>query len=540
MEAENLKDEETTPDAGALVSRLQSMQMTLPSYNGANYRALVLTEESNILEAKNTMNIAAPEAYHNKLFAVQQTTEDVRFAIEGFCYVYYSPYSNDLAIVNTTRYPLQISEVTQDLPNIVPQQLLPTQRFLLTSSALWSITNNSGARVAICTGVKRHFTIQQPSIQPPIFPVKRTIDDISSEDLPAENALTKRIRGRDGLPVDTVLKAHTIAQSIEVDNSNTTLISLKEGETFVNPHPDGYEITKIKDLVPSSARHPNVVFVASYSAIDGQVIVKLLSKPSTTADVTVAGAENWQHEKVAVDATFHALFFEYVISRDLSHFCTTDLNYRFAGGSLRDAAQIVFDVADTLHHMHTNNIFHNDLKCANILITDSEGEVQGEMEGEIAGDRPRLANEISLEARLTTSPRENYTGGMRGPEKDIFALGIVTLFLAGYIQCPEKSVRAWKIAAGARGDQDATTKMMAWASYLAKTRERARANLDGEPLADGGVGKAVTDHIEKILLESAFVMTNPLPGQRPTAKRVREMFSGVVGVGVGVRGGERG
>lgn len=99
-----------------------------------------------------------------------------------------------------------------------------------------------------------------------------------------------------------------------------------------------------------------------------------------------------------------------------------------------DALRVLSDMATALSYVHGQGIIHNDVKPANILYSPARGAV---------------LIDFGLSSELIDDPRTNHGGtpwylppdylttGERGPSGDVFALGVVMLFLLRRLPLPE-------------------------------------------------------------------------------------------------------
>src|SRR5262245_20542571 len=104
-----------------------------------------------------------------------------------------------------------------------------------------------------------------------------------------------------------------------------------------------------------------------------------------------------------------------------------DLAGRLRGGPLpwREAAGLVAEVADTLHHAHERGFVHRDIKPANILLDGHGRPVLADFG--IAVTRCELVREmVSTPGTLAYMAPEQLGGpGEVGPRTDVYGLGVV-------------------------------------------------------------------------------------------------------------------
>lgn len=139
------------------------------------------------------------------------------------------------------------------------------------------------------------------------------------------------------------------------------------------------------------------------------------------------------------DARLLALYMEHVEAPDLA-------SYRQRDGTctlvIDDAKRILADMSAAIAYVHGKGIVHNDIKPANILFERTRGAVL-------------IDFGMSSDLKETTAhaggspwyiPPEYVIRGTRGPPGDVFALGVVLLFVLRKIPLPELHRDNWQIA----------------------------------------------------------------------------------------------
>lgn len=140
--------------------------------------------------------------------------------------------------------------------------------------------------------------------------------------------------------------------------------------------------------------------------------------------------------------------------------------HRFSGG-VSDAEQTLRNMVSAMTYIHNQNIIHNDIKPSNILYER---------------DRGAILIDFGLAARIQERracpggtpwyvPPEYLSQNLRGPESDVFALGIVMLYLLKTIPLPDLTEPGWAIADVARNPQ-ASKLMRTWLEKAARAREQ--------------------------------------------------------------------
>lgn len=132
---------------------------------------------------------------------------------------------------------------------------------------------------------------------------------------------------------------------------------------------------------------------------------------------------------------------EYLPYSDLAACPWTDAasRYYFAG-ALEDAVGVFSGMASALKYLHDKRIIHNDIKPANVLYDPARGPVLIDF-GLVTtfGDPPVKGGTPWY------IPRELLYTNSRGPESDVFALGVVMLYVLKKIPLPESTGPQWHI-----------------------------------------------------------------------------------------------
>jgi serine/threonine protein kinase len=170
-------------------------------------------------------------------------------------------------------------------------------------------------------------------------------------------------------------------------------------------------------------------------------------------------------------------------------------------GTIRDAHQILVDIMEALAYMHRQGVLHNDLKCDNVLITGSTDELRA-----IICDLGFASNgpvKTSGGSPWYVAP-EVYTGGSRNKDTDIWAIGVLSLFLAGALACPEMKWPNFNIAAAIAGEPDASAKQQSYLRHIEETRQAKMSDLNNQ------------EEPRKTILGAAILMSHYNPHGRGT------------------------
>lgn len=127
---------------------------------------------------------------------------------------------------------------------------------------------------------------------------------------------------------------------------------------------------------------------------------------------------------------FLALYIEHIDACDLANcrqpgrnpYCTLDDG---------DAERVLHDMAGALEFIHSRDVVHNDIKPSNILYSKERGPVLIDFGWSTDSETVHVAGSPWY------VPPEYPKEGTRGPAGDIFAFGVVMLFLMRKIPLPE-------------------------------------------------------------------------------------------------------
>ncbi|KAH6607345.1 hypothetical protein Trco_003658 [Trichoderma cornu-damae] len=239
------------------------------------------------------------------------------------------------------------------------------------------------------------------------------------------------------------------------------LEQLRVGDTMkaVGRGEADYSLTRIEDIV---VKESSLIFKAQHSGIPNTSTVVKVFRTTTdlvpnarTVDVATA-ARCWireaknhlrvsQHPSVVrlyqMDGRFLSLYMEHVASPDLFSYHEARAN-PLCTLSASDAETVLRNIADALKYIHGEGIVHNDIKPGNILYSKDRGAVL--IDFGLSTDDQR----VHSGGTPWYVPPEYLHHGHRGVPGDVFALGVVLLFLFRKIPLPELQVPRlhWLIA----------------------------------------------------------------------------------------------
>ncbi|KAG7152983.1 Calcium/calmodulin-dependent protein kinase type II like [Verticillium longisporum] len=219
----------------------------------------------------------------------------------------------------------------------------------------------------------------------------------------------------------------------------------------------------------------SLVLKAKHSEIPSVAVVKVLRTPPYSAESVMpdraaakiaSTAEMWlrefkNHSKLSQHTAVVRLY-----DADASAGGICDIG-------IEDAKQILADMTAAVAYVHGKGIVHNDIKPANILFKPARGAVL-------------IDFGLSSELRETIAhaggspwyiPPEYIINGKRGTPGDVFALGVVMLFVLRKIPLLESSELKWMIADVRKreGQNAARNTMHQWLGIV----DRASRSSDG-------------------------------------------------------------
>lgn len=193
-----------------------------------------------------------------------------------------------------------------------------------------------------------------------------------------------------------------------------------------------------------------------------------------TADLSLASTGQTTVVRLhEADARFLSLYMEHVDAPALASCRGQDPNPMCTLGEA-DALRVMADMTTALLYIHEQGIVHNDIKPANILYSPTRGAVLIDF---------GLSSELSNKTRIHNGgspwcvPPDYLTTGERGPSGDVFALGVVMLFLLRKLPLPElRSPRLnWIIAdvrtPGSGRGEEARESMNRWQEIVRKASQ---------------------------------------------------------------------
>ncbi|KAK4243184.1 kinase-like protein [Corynascus novoguineensis] len=182
---------------------------------------------------------------------------------------------------------------------------------------------------------------------------------------------------------------------------------------------------------------------------------------------------------LGLDARLHSLYLEDIAAPSLAQRAWRGPDDYFLG-TPADARRVLDDMASALAFVHENGITHNDIKPANILFSPARGAVL--IDFGLSSDSTRASTAATQTAGtpwyVPPEFMDNPQTG-RGPPGDVWALGVVMLYLRCRLRIPDKSTDwlIWEVAS--QRSPDAVAAMGKMSIWVAKVlAERAQLGLD--------------------------------------------------------------
>lgn len=174
---------------------------------------------------------------------------------------------------------------------------------------------------------------------------------------------------------------------------------------------------------------------------------------------------------------------QYYRERGRNPYCTLDVF---------DAKRVLYSITDALNFIHSKGITHDDIKPANILYSKQRGPVLIDFGWSSNGYVHTAGSPWYI-------PPEYAKKGERGVAGDIFALGVVMLFLLGMIPLPElqSPPLIWHISRLRGGGPETFAAIEAMNRWLMIVQEAAKEFTVGlDDYGDMGVGDIVARMVD--------------------------------------------
>ncbi|KAI1420184.1 kinase-like domain-containing protein [Xylaria sp. FL1777] len=275
--------------------------------------------------------------------------------------------------------------------------------------------------------------------------------------------------------------------ALQETSSSNPLLTVDRGEVVsVGTGKDSYSL---KRMAPISDQQHSSSWHAQHSDMPGKaVVVKIVKCGSRYKNATVRSVETWMREVsihsslgshnaivpyLGSDARFLSIYTEYVDAKDLLFHVGPD--NKFNGTDVR-AWRILGDIASALSFLHENDIVHGDIKLANILFDPLRGAVLMGFDLSFKDGHPVQ----NSGAPWYLPPEFAVDPGTRGFASDMWALGIVMMWVLHALPMPEKQ-ESWVIGdihpEGPKREahEEAQSNMEDWLNTVRASRLRLKA-----------------------------------------------------------------
>ncbi|EHK49589.1 hypothetical protein TRIATDRAFT_50900 [Trichoderma atroviride IMI 206040] len=373
------------------------------------------------------------------------------------------------------------------------QTMRVKKRALEASSSQLDPQNVKRAKLQETTDESNATTIIQTTAQPPPPPANELIavKTISNTDRPDTSLLSGICHPLEHLRLGDTVKIASATQE------------------------EDYTITRKDDI---SVQRNSIVFKAHHSSFPDRSIAvkvwrsKLDYDPISKQGVNISAVgKHWlnevrnhfkvnQHPAIATvlgfDARLLSLYMEHVNAPSLQGYRERGRNPYCTLNSL-DAKRVLHDITDALNFIHSKGITHDDIKPANILYSKQRGPVLIDFGWSSNGHVHTAGSPWYI-------PPEYANNGERGAAADIFALGVVTLFVLGMIPLPElqSPPLVWHISRIRGGGPEtfaAAEAMNRWYKIVQEAAKESTVDLDdsGDVAVGDIVARMVDEDVER-------------------------------------------
>jgi serine/threonine protein kinase len=225
--------------------------------------------------------------------------------------------------------------------------------------------------------------------------------------------------------------------------------------------------------------HPSVVAKVLKPTGSAKSAATMWLRESSIHSKLSAGGLPTIVQLLGLDARVHSLYLEDIAAPSLAQRAWRGPNDCFLG-TTTDARRVLDDMASALAFVHDNGITHNDIKPGNILFSAARGAVLIDFGLSSDSTHASVAATQTAGTPWYVPPefRVNPKTG-RGPPGDVWALGVVMLYLRRRLPIPDKSTdwQIWAVASQMSPDAAAAVeRMSAWIEKV--LAERAQLGPD--------------------------------------------------------------
>ncbi|KAK1252171.1 hypothetical protein MKX08_003358 [Trichoderma sp. CBMAI-0020] len=425
----------------------------------------------------------------NGLFYVAQRPEDVDYTINITlgeplphskitnikCQIVYDPGSDNCFIINRTTNDLVV--FNHQTPRTF--QIMTIDGISTIQPGVWEIklhsadnTTQNDSLVEILLRERRH-----------TIAITQLNDTLQNQEVEDGERSTKRQKHNASLTMDVVRHASNLAADWKLgakNNANSSFFDLHNGD-FATIHaplsmtefqteysPARYKIKRINTI---SDKPTSKIFCCEHSLISEKVLLKVIPYKNKTPRDLIRLSELWRREKSILNKLNH----RNIISLKAFDGRMLALFLEFLPPSLaqgRDSPFIPYDVSrilktisSALIYLEANGIVHNDIKPSNIAYSSDRGAVIFDFEN------ASLSNEAKLCGSPWYMPPELVHDSRRYSAGDVWAFGIIMLYLLKKIQYPETVVESWNVYELRQRASKSAKQMKLWLDFIKKARE---------------------------------------------------------------------
>ncbi len=445
-------------------------------------------DEEESVETLKVMTVA--QSIYNAACDVIIRTASNKTAVLAFR-VYFSPSSDDVSLHNTasTSTILIVGASQHDQP---PQQEIRVYQSSVAQlgPGQWDISMPSHGCPTKLLVLPRRFL--PPRVQ--TSPSEQSRSGMKRGTLPtAQDPGPKRTKG--AVPSVNIRTLSAVRNQGVNAAASHPLLNLPAGRTIdlIGSRPgEKYSVTRIANLSDSRSSSVWRAMVSILTPDHPSVVIKVL-KPTGNAISTAtmwlretsihsklsAGGLSTIVQLLGLDARLHSLYLEDIAAPSLAQRAWRGPDDLFSGTSA-DARRILDDMVSALGFVHDNGVAHNDIKPGNILFSPARGAVL--IDFGLSSDSTRASVAATQAAgtpwyvppEFMDTPK---TG--RGLPGDVWALGMVMLYLRRRLPIPDKSTdwQIWEVVSQRSPDATAAkAKMVKWVMKVLAEREQLVAS----------------------------------------------------------------
>ncbi|TLS27215.1 hypothetical protein PpBr36_05350 [Pyricularia pennisetigena] len=235
---------------------------------------------------------------------------------------------------------------------------------------------------------------------------------------------------------------------------------------------------KIKHVRQIGATRGSKVFVARHSRLPGDIVVKVTQydsfNPQNLPNIMVI--RPW-------DGRMFAFYLE-ALPRSLER----GLNTTF---TRQDAHKIIVGLSSALTYLSGLSMCHNDIKPANIVYSPARGAVLVDLG--LTTSEPHSHSSGGTPAYMR--PEEAFTTPLHGFPGDVWAVGVVMLYVLGCIRLPGGPAVKWGIYKIQDQRTEDRKKMINWLEHICKIRETLSTGDMLERLVHGALERSPSARI---------------------------------------------